>query len=260
MNIYKIVFGSVLLVFSAASVGETEIKGTPSELREFIHPAENIVVIRGYSEKKAFSDKAIVSLVITTESKKLSSSIQRNQKLRSSIKTKLIGAGIKEDEINNSKFSTSPQYGWFGKEPDSYKVVNRMDIGIYDEKQLIIIATVSDENMEVVLAGSTYDHTQKVKYKDLVKERALSEIMKQKKSYEKTLGVKLIPTGISDTRVHHMPTKGAMLLEQAVTKRKQSAGYTSKTQHNTTQSNSSFDEVKYEANMVVEFEIIRDGE
>jgi len=256
MQIDKIIFGGLLLMFSVVSVGETEIKGTPNELREFIHPAENIVIIRGYSEEKTFSDKAIVSLVITTEHDKLSSSIERNQKLRDKIKTQLVSSGIREDEINNSKFSTSPQYGWFGKEPDNYKVINRMEIGIYDEKQLIAVASVSDENKEVVLASSIYEHTQKDKYRDIVKEKALSEIMKQKKGYEKTLGVKLIPIGITDTRIHNIPTEGAMFLDQALENRKKSSSFSSIVQHDTAQASSSFDEVKYEANMAVEFKIV----
>ncbi len=255
MKKIKVVLSGIVLIFSASVFGAPEIKGTPNEIREILYPKENIVVIRGHAEEKAYSNKAILSLVITTEHNNLSTSIKNNEKLRNKIKNELISAGIKAEEVNNSKFSTSPQYGWFGKEPDSYKVVNRMDIGIYDEKQLVSVAKISDENTEVVLAGAVYEHTEKEKYESLVKEKAVSNIMTQKGFYEDTLGIKLVPTGVSDIQIGHMPTDSAMLLDQALERRREKVSYSSAMQVEPATAQSSFDEVKYEANVVVEFKI-----
>lgn len=220
MQIDKIIIGGLLLMSSVVAVGEVEMTGTPYELERFIQPVKNVVAIKGHSEMKAVASKAIVSLLITTEHEKVSNSIENNQKLRSKIKAKLISAGIKEEDIRNSKFSTTlpqsttppQQFDSFEEEPDNeelvgkeqgskepdvvYKVMNRMEIGIYDDKQYKEVASISDENKKVVLIGLTYEHVQATKYEDLVREKALSAIMKQKKNYEKVLGVKLISNRI----------------------------------------------------------------
>ena len=93
--------------------------------------------------------------MITTEDKQLSNSIAANSNLREFISEQLTTEGIESDSIKSSKFSTSPQYGWFGKKPDSYKVVNRMAITISDESQLKTIATVADSKAEIELSDTS---------------------------------------------------------------------------------------------------------
>jgi len=56
----------LLLVLLAAGLdcyAAPELKGTPDELRRFLHPSDYIVSISGNAQETAFSDKAIVSLV-----------------------------------------------------------------------------------------------------------------------------------------------------------------------------------------------------
>ena len=96
----------------------------------FCTPVKKLSPSAPKAEEKAYSDRAIISLVITSEDKQLSTSISNNIALRESISQQLVTAGINPDHIKSSKFSTSPQYGWFGKKPDSYKVVNRMAVTI----------------------------------------------------------------------------------------------------------------------------------
>lgn len=106
---------ALLCIMSTAAFSQPELKGNPEELRQFLHPVDRIVSLVGDANEKAYSDKAIVSLVITTEDKLLSNAIASNGQLRSTISEKLLAAGIKSAQIKSSTFSTSPEYGWFGK-------------------------------------------------------------------------------------------------------------------------------------------------
>ncbi|MAC68794.1 MAG: hypothetical protein CMP84_01025 [Gammaproteobacteria bacterium] len=55
--------------------------------------------------------------MVTTEARDLSQSMTANQKLRNGLIQDFIGAGISAVDINNSKFSSSPQVGFFGRDP-----------------------------------------------------------------------------------------------------------------------------------------------
>jgi uncharacterized protein YggE len=104
-----------------SAFAQPELKGSPNDLRQFLYPSEKIVTLRAEAEKKAYSDKAIISLVITSEDQQLSTSISNNMALRESISKQLVTAGINPEYIKSSKFSTSPQYVWFGKKPIAIK-------------------------------------------------------------------------------------------------------------------------------------------
>jgi uncharacterized protein YggE len=174
------------LLFCSLPLGalaQPELKGSPNELRQFLHPHDKIVTLSAEAEEKAYSDRAIISLVITSEDKQLSTSISNNIALRESISQQLVTAGINPEHIKSSKFSTSPQYGWFGKKPDSYKVVNRMAVTITEESQLKSIASVADSKEEIELSDIAFEHSKKDAYKSQVKKLALEKIMKQKALY-----------------------------------------------------------------------------
>lgn len=137
--------------------------------------------------------------MITTEDRLLSASIATNSVLRQSVRQQLVDAGISGKHIKSSTYSTSPQYGWFGKKPDSYKVVNRMAITINDESQLKNIATVADSQDEIELSDTAFEHSQKDAFKAKVKQLALDEVMQQVALYESSLGVILTPMGFGKT-------------------------------------------------------------
>ncbi|MCU7806986.1 MAG: SIMPL domain-containing protein [Candidatus Thiodiazotropha sp. (ex Semelilucina semeliformis)] len=234
-----------------------ELKGSPQDLRGFLHPAEKIVTISGQAEERAYSDKAIVSLVISTEDKRLAQAISDNSLLRDKITKSLVTAGIQQDEIKSSKFSSSPQYGWFGSKPSSYKVVNRMAITISQETQLKEIALVADNHIEVELSDTEFKHTYSDDYNDKVKIKALKKVMKQKKYYEHTLGLKLTPIGIRDSNILQQATRGAMILDEFVVSaaNQEKSGYATSVKGKRQGNRSSFDEVKYEANLSVDFKV-----
>ena len=145
-----------ILLFSVAVHAAPEIKGNPHELKSFLYPVDNVVTINGHADKKAYSDRAILTLVVTTESELLSRAVAENSDLRNKLGKQLTEAGIPAEAIKSSKFSSTPQYGWFGKKPSSYKVVNRMTITIDQEAQLKEVAAVSDKYKEVEFSDTAF--------------------------------------------------------------------------------------------------------
>jgi len=191
---------------------------------------------------------------VTTEEPRLSAAIAANGSLRTQTAAKLTAAGIKADNINNSRFSMSPQYGWFGKTPTSFKVVNRMAIAIFDESELKAVATVADESEQMQISETTFEHTNKDEFRTMVKKQALDKILAQKALYEDRLGVTLEPVAVRDSAVTQRATAGAQMLEEViVTARKARDSYLSPSQE---VGGSSFDEVTYEANLVVDFRVV----
>jgi uncharacterized protein len=253
----QIILIAAFTLFSTQAMSAPELKGTPQELIGFLHPADKVVSINAQAEEKAYSDIAIVSLVVTTEDKLLSDAISKNTSLREKITQRLVASGIHENSIQSSKFSSSPQYGWFGSKPTSFKIVNRMAISISDETHLKEIAVISDRFQEVDLSDTEFEHSAKDEYNQKVKAKAIDKILKQKLFYEKTLGLKLTAIGIRDSHIRQIATRGARVLEGAVvSNRKQDNDSLSSIAKFKEQAPStSFDEVKYEADITVDFKI-----
>ena len=245
-----------------ATFAQPELKGSPDELRQFLHPQDKIVTLRAEADKKAYSDRAIISLVITSEEEQLSTSISTNMALRESISQQLIAAGINPEHIKSSQFSTSPQYVWYGKKPDSYKVVNRMAVTIIQESQLQTVASVADSKEEIELSDIAFEHSKKDAFKSQVKQLALEKVMQQKALYESSLGVKLTPVSFRDNRLWVKGTQGAEMLEEiVVTATKRNRSYND-SPANFAQSiaprsvESSFDEIVYTAEIFVDFSAV----
>ena len=163
------------LLFPLTATAAPELKGNPEDLRGFLHPRDNIINISAEAEETAYSDQAMLNLVITTEEDKLSDSIKKNASLREQIRQTLISKAIPVNKINNSNFSSSSEYGWFGDEPDSYKVMNRIAIEINQEKQLQIIAELADQYEEAKFSATTFKHSKKEEYNQKVKQKALEK-------------------------------------------------------------------------------------
>ncbi len=248
----------LLICTSSFAMATPELKGSPEELRQFLHPSERIVSLHGQAQEKAYSDRAIISLVITTEDKQLSNSIAANSNLREFISEQLTTEGIESDSIKSSKFSTSPQYGWFGKKPDSYKVVNRMAITISDESQLKTIATVADSKAEIELSDTSFEHSKADEYKNKVKKQALKKAMAQKAFYESSLGVTLTTVGFRNSHIRFRGTQGANMLEEIVvtaTKRSMGKMQDMALSRPAAKQVPSFDEIEYEAEIYIDFKI-----
>jgi hypothetical protein len=119
------------------------------------------------------------------------------------------------------------------------------------------IAVVADQSEEVELSDTAFEHTKKDEFNEKVKAKALEKILKQKEFYEKSLGVKLVPVGIRDSSIRQRATRGAMVLEEIVVTaaKREKDSYSSVAKYQNQAQEPSFDEVKYEANMSVDFKI-----
>lgn len=243
-----------ILLFTCSAFGAPELKGTPSDLKGFLYPTAQTVLISATSNETAYTDKAIVSVVITKEAKTLSDAISSNAKLRERIVGALINKGILQANIKSSKFASSPEYGWFGKKPASFKVVNRIAVSIVSEAHLELVAKVADMYEGVELASVVFEHSKKAVLRQKVKAKALANIMEQKKHYEKALGLKLTTIGIKDHMVSAGPTNGAQVVEEVIVTGIRREKYRSSSSHAPPRE-TSFDEVNYQARLSVEFKI-----
>jgi len=185
-------FFIVLLTFPAA-FAEPELKGSPSELSDYLASIGNYVTLSGESEVKVQADRAIVSIRVVTEDRSLHKALKSNQDLRTTIFGTLEKGGISADRISASRFSSTPQYGLFGKKPASYKVENLVKITIKDEKEFQEVSKVVDSFKEVDYEGVGFERSDKDELKRKAIERACDAVIKKKEIYENKLGVKLIP-------------------------------------------------------------------
>ena len=243
---FKIISIALLFAFSASA--ETELKGSPKELKSFLHPQVNTISITESAEEIAFKDEAVISLLVTTEDDKLALSLSKNAKIRSDILSALTANKILLKNIKNSKFSTSPDYGWFGKKPDSYKVANTVTVLIDNETGLQSIAKIVDTYDEVTLLSTQYKHSEKELYKQKVKEKALNKVLKQKEFYAKSLGLKLKAISFTDQATFVNDDIERIEVTGSRIKRSDYSSLKSNEQAQT-----SFEKVTYRTNVTVQF-------
>jgi uncharacterized protein YggE len=242
------------------SAQATEIKGSPEELRKFLHPQKRSVSLSANVERRVYADQAIVSVIVKNEAKTLANAMQANATLRDKLKTALVEAGVASNDIQNSKFSSSPQYGWFGDKPKSFEVINRVAVKINNEQALQSLATIADKFEEMSIASTEYKHTTKDELYEEMKEEAMQKILASKSYYEKTLGVTLKTLSFYDSGIQSNATNGGHALEmiRVSGSRKAQDEYNmsslAKPDYNSQQS--SFEEIQYTSDMRVEFEII----
>ncbi len=239
------------LTLAGFSTAEPILKGSPEELRQFLDPIEYTVTLNATHDETAYSDKAIVSLTITTEASQLGNSMRTNAALRISITQTLLDAGVGADEINTSKFSSSPQFGWFGSKPKSFEVVNRMSVGITDEAHLQLIAVLTDDNDEVVLAGMKFEHTAKETFENKVRANAMDKALAQKAVLEERLGFVLVPIGFNE----QIATPYYAELDRVRSPAQFSANSVAGVE---ILSQPTFDEITYRATVFVTFGILRE--
>ena len=238
----------IALLFTFSVSAETELKGSPKELKSFLHPEVKTISITESAEEIAFKDEAILSLLVTTEDDKLALSLSKNAKVRADISSALTANEIPLKNIKNSKFSTSPDYGWFGNKPDSYKVANTVTVLINNETGLQSIAKIVDSYDEVTLISTEYKHSEKELYKQKVKEKALNKVLKQKEFYAKSLGLKLKPISFTNQASFVNDDIEMIVVTGSRVKRSDYSSVSSEEQAQT-----SFEKVTYSTNVTVQF-------
>ncbi len=245
-----------LLFTSQLSLAQAQLSGTPDELREFLYPRPNTVNINGEGELTAYKDVAKVSLMVTTEARSLSAAMEINQALRGRLVDEFVTAGISSEDINNSKFSSSPQFGLFGKNPNSYEVSARMEVTVTSEEHLQLLARAADTHDEVEFEQTEFEHSLEEQFEVQVREAALADVMAQKAYYETTLGLELRAVNFFYGGVRRlaraMPTP--MAADMAFSLAAESSSVRS-----APAVAPSFDEVEYQTTVTVVFEIISES-
>jgi len=255
---YISIFFLILISQASTVYAAPELKGSPQELKGFLFPEDKTVQISANAEETAYTDIAKVNLIVKTKTKLLAQSLKQNADLRSKIRDQLMSKGLAKDSIKNAKFSTSPDYGWFGSQPDSFEVENRVTITINDESQLRAIAELVDSRKEISLSSTEFEHSKKKEFEKKVKEKALNEILEKKEFYENSLGIKLTAVSFSESNVHFGAVPQTRIREQqeeVLVMSSRSAASDSYLSKNSTPKSSSFDEVKYSVRMFVQFKV-----
>ena len=147
--------------------------------------------INGDGELTAYKDTAKVRLMVTSDERSLSQAMEANQVLRLELIQEFVAAGIPTDDINNSKFSSSPQFGLFGRNLNSFEVSARMEIQVSSEEHLQLLAAAADEHDEVEFETTAFEHSEKNSFEHQVREMALQDVRAQKAYYESSLGLEL---------------------------------------------------------------------
>ena len=246
--------------FSQTSQAQAQLSGTPDELREFLHPRPNTVNINGEAELTAYKDVAKISLMVTTEERTLSRAMEVNQALRLELIQDFLAAGIPQEDINNSKFSSSPQFGLFGRNPNSFEVSARMEVEVSSEEHLQLLAAAADEHDEVDFESTEFEHSEEDAFEQQVKETALQDVMAQKAYYESSLGLELKAVNFFYGGIRQMSRAmpraamaQEMMLDASGGRANTSAAISAPAVAPT------FDEVEYQTNITVVFEIINEN-
>ena len=247
--------------YSHVSLAQAQLSGTPDELREFLLPRPNTVNINGEGELTAYKDVAKISLMVTSNERSLSQAMQVNQALRLELIQEFIAAGIPADAINNSKFSSSPQFGLFGRNPNSFEVSARMEIEVVSEEHLQLLAAAADEHDEVDFQSTAFEHSEEDAFEDQVTQMALQDVMAQKAYYESSLGLELKAINFFYGGIRQMARampRTMMTPELAMDSNNRTAA-SSLAVSSALPVAPTFDEVEYQTNINVVFEIVNEN-
>ncbi len=88
--------------------------------------------------------------------------------------------------------------GFFGNEPDSYKVHNTLSITVGTEPQMIQVASISDKEKNVRYVSSKSEIEDQSQIRSDLINKALEKINNKVLIFEKNLKVKLTPESFED--------------------------------------------------------------
>lgn len=250
-------FQPALLGLAVLSVGSiamaAELRGTPEELRGYLQSETRTVTLRSEATETAYSDVAKVTLIISSKAKDLATAMKENNALRDSITNTLIGGDIEADDIKSSKYSASPQFGWFGNRPSSFEVVKTLIVTVSSDESFRRVAEVADRNDDVRFAGAEFEHSEKELYEIKVRDKALEQILKDQAYFEQKLGLELSPVAFNYSDVHAADNSRFGILEEIIV-----TGSRAKMSDMSTAAApppSNFDEIEYRVSVAVTFAI-----
>ena len=230
-----------------------ELSGSPDELREYLRSETRTVTIRDEATETAYTDVAEITLVVSTEARTLASAMEQNNNLRDSVFQKLVSAGIDADRIQSSKYSASPQFGWFGDTPNSFEVVNTLTVTVDEDTLFRRVAEISDSDKAIRFAGAKFEHSGKEEYEDRVRDKAVNAVLGDKEYFENKLGLRLTPVSFNFSDVFADQYGGFGMLEEVVV----TANRAASSRPAPKAPASSFDEVEYRVSVSITFAVER---
>src|SRR5437762_13237007 len=131
----KIILLPLFFVAVAPAFAEPELRGTASELNQYLTGVPRMVSVNGEGEVRVPADRAVISLKVTTESKSLQEALRANQDARTKLLSYFNKQGIPAERVQASRFSSTPKFGLFSEKAKSYRVENVVKVTVLDEKE-----------------------------------------------------------------------------------------------------------------------------
>lgn len=247
----KSIVTSIVLLLGLTAFAEPELKGTASELAQFISTVPKTVVVTGEAEVRVPARRAVLSLQVATENKSLQEAMRANVELRTKLADYLKNQGIPAERIESAKFSSTPKFGMFSEKAKSYRVENEVRVSVQDEKEFQATAGAVDKWAEVQFGNVDFEYADKEQEKQNAIAKACDNASDQKKIYEEKLGLKLVPAGFQEGEIQQRLSA----LSNGIASK--SAGFTGSfaISDGATESVSSFGEIIYTARVSVEYTV-----
>ncbi len=245
----KVFWYVLALVLIAPQVqAEPELTGRPSELSRYLADIPQNVTLAGSAEIKVQADRAVVTLRVLSQDASLSQALKANQDLRATLRRALTQAGIPDERIIGSKFSSTPNYRLLDKKPSSYRVVHILMVSVDGEREFQEVARLIDTHREVEYEGLAFEHTRTEELKQQALAQACAELIRKQGLYERTLRITLTPKSFHEGDVIALAPRGRQLKEAAY------EGMVSGTALSTPEeAPPSFGELTYRSNITAEF-------
>ena len=146
---------------------------------------------------------------------------------------------------------SSPQFGWFGKSPSSFEVVNSLVVTVSEEAMFRQVAEISDQSVEIIFGGVEFEHSEKDKYEEKVRDMAVDAVLGDRAYFETKLGLRLQPVSFtfSDVQTSEFDRYGG--IEEIIV----TGSRLGSSSGESAPAPSSFDEVEYRVSIAVIFEV-----
>jgi uncharacterized protein YggE len=243
-----------ILATVGVEAAEPELKGTPAELRQFLRTGNREIVLVGHAKQTVQADVGHVSVVVHTQGKDLTSAIAANAQRRETLAQSLQSQGIDAKKIRAQKFSSSPQYGWFGKTPSSFEATNRLIVDVADERELMIVTAAAANPPDLTIGVIAFEYSKQRDLEEQVRREAFDDALAKKGFYEQRLGATLRPVGFRFSDASARGTEGGELDEVVVTGSRSVMGI-AQSHADSYAPLPSFDEKLYEVSAVVTFAV-----
>ncbi len=192
---------SLLTTLALSLFAEVQMEGSPRELSGYLTDVPQTVSITGTAEKKVPTDRAILHLNVTTESRSMDEALDQNRILREQITANLLAAGLTKNHIKAAQFSSTPKSGLFTDKIRNYKVENTMKITTTSEAGFQAVAALIDAHKEVSYKTTEFELSNRKEIERQLLAEACRDAVAKKDLYAVELKVTLTPVRFHDGRI-----------------------------------------------------------